>query len=684
MFLARNLRVGNEWIVKFIDERYADLANEAEFLKRLNHTSLPKIIDIFNNNEGTFLVESYIEGCTLDQVIKLGEKVNESQICEWGEQLAQTLNYLHTLPTPIIHCDLKPSNIMVTHDNRLVLIDFGISKHPGTSTKRAGVTFKYAAPEQFVGSLRHHRIFEERFGKLPSNSLSWKIDERTDLYSMGVILHVLATGNIPYAGRDMLSGRVSQALENVIRKCVEIDPEKRYQNARELMDEFNRLNNRKAFIARSVMLRRIASVAMAAAFMGCIATSASAAVIYQTENASIVSMQPNRTIVTEQSSVKLVVQKTKPNGDVEDIDSDKIEWTYSENNIARVDGNRLIGLNTGDVTLRGHYRNKTVTLDVTVVEPVEHLVETSLVYPNDIDVSVYAGNGERDFVDGTLKDSSFVSPENITADGKTVVVSDSGVIRVIENGNVTTTNLEPAYITADKVCSRNGDLYILTGVWQNTDDEYYYGFMRVTDGAAEFIYYTEAAWSDIRDFGFSSDGTLYYIQQNLGSGETTLNSLDADSLEVNYVATLPYSASSMAFADDGSLYIAVEDDGVIIKLDVSTGEWIFFAGVEGELNFIDGKTANFYRPISLATDENYLYVLDFDTVRRITIADGTASDTVTLAGEPVADTEAEVVLGDGSECVFPSSELASIAVSRGKVLVTDPKNSVIYEITVDE
>lgn len=71
-------------------------------------------------------------------------------------------------------------------------------------------------------------------------------------------------------------------------------------------------------------------------------------------------------------------------------------------------------------------------------------------------------------------------------------------------------------------------------------------------------------------------------------------------------------------------------------------------------------------------------------MRRITIKDGTASDTITLAGEPVADTDPETILGEGSECVLPASELASITVSRGKVLLSDPKNSVIYEIETDE
>ena len=123
VFLARNVKLDSEWIVKFVDR--AELAGEAEVLKKLNHISLPPIIDIFQTVQGTFLVERYIEGYSLSDVLALEQGIRESQICDWGLQLAQVLHYLHTLPTPIIHCDLKPSNIMVTYDNRLVLIEIG-------------------------------------------------------------------------------------------------------------------------------------------------------------------------------------------------------------------------------------------------------------------------------------------------------------------------------------------------------------------------------------------------------------------------------------------------------------------------------------------------------------------------------------------------------------------------------
>lgn len=97
-------------------------------------------------------------------------EISEGLICDWALQLAQVLNYLHNLETPIIPCDLKPSNIMVTHDNRLVLIDFGISKRQGIDERSIGLTYCYAAPEQFKPSTARSERVQTRFGVLPPRS----------------------------------------------------------------------------------------------------------------------------------------------------------------------------------------------------------------------------------------------------------------------------------------------------------------------------------------------------------------------------------------------------------------------------------------------------------------------------------------------------------------------------------
>ncbi len=679
VFLARHCKLGNEWIVKYVEG--AELANEAEVLKKLNHISLPQIIDIFENRTGIFLVERYIEGCSLEEVLKLGG-IKEGQIRDWGIQLAQVLRYLHTLETPIIHCDLKPSNIMVTYDNRLVLIDFGISKRQGVSERDIGLTYSYAAPEQFQGVAARSEAILSRFGVLPPEQSEWKVDQRTDLYSAGAILFTLLTGQTPnWKNQRELYDHASTQLADIICKCLEVDPAQRYQSAQELEEALSKLMERQISMARSLVLRRVAAACCAVCLVGGTGVSASAVYVNQMENLSLVSMEPGRAVVTAQQGVQILVEKTTPKGETLYLEPHQIQWSYSEDNIARLDGDRLVGLNPGQVTLYGKYRNKIITLDVTVTEPVGELVDVALRYPEGTAVSVYAGSGERELEDGTLPDCAFVSPESLSADGQSLYISDGGVLRVLENGEASTIYLEPDFLTASLVRPWGGMIYLLTGPWEAEDGEQYYGFLRLSEDGAEFLYYTEAVWSVVTDFRFSSDGTLWFIQQNMGTGTTSLNTLGLDTLEAAWVMDLPDGAANMVFDSSDTLYISVPDSGVILRVGSEETAWSYFAGVEGERNFIDGAIPNFYRPTSLAAEGNALYVLDFDTVRKITVDGAGALFTETMAGIPTEDTNPDVALGEGGTCVLPASELAALALDGdGRLLLSGPKSSVIYEI----
>ena len=146
---------------------------------------------------------------------------------------------------------------------------------------------------------------------------------------------------------------------------------------------------------------------------------------------------------------------------------------------------------------------------------------------------------------------------------------------------------------------------------------------------------------------------------------------------------LPDGAAGMAFDEGDTLYLSVPDSGVILRVGKGETEWSYFAGVEGQKNFIDGAVPNFYRPTALAAEGNNLYVLDFDTVRRITVEGKGALFTETLVGVPTEDTNPTVRLGEGSQAVLPASELVGMTLDReGGILLADPKNSAVYQISV--
>lgn len=165
---------------------HIQLADEAAMLMRLSHPRLPAIIDyIPDGHHGVeMLVMSYIDGIHLKEFVQRrhGRPIPAEAIIDVGLQLARTLDYLHAQHPPVIHRDLKPTNVMVQKDGTVKLIDFGIARcyKPGTErdTLLLG-TPGFAAPEQVHGK---------------------QSDARTDVYGLGALLYFLLSGGMAPAG----------------------------------------------------------------------------------------------------------------------------------------------------------------------------------------------------------------------------------------------------------------------------------------------------------------------------------------------------------------------------------------------------------------------------------------------------------------------------------------------------
>lgn len=236
VYLARNVKLGTLWAIKQVNKNVGenvDLLAEPNMLKKLNHPSLPRIFDIIEDEESIYIIEDYIEGDSLDKVIKDAGRFPEKTVVDWAKQLCEVLIYLHTQkPNPIIYRDMKPANIIVNSEGKVKLIDFGISreykKGSDSDTTYIG-TRGYAAPEQYGTS---------------------QTDARTDIYSLGVTLYHLITGKSPneppYEIKPVrqLDKKLSRGIEYIINKCTALDPQRRYQSVKQLLND---LNNIKKF-----------------------------------------------------------------------------------------------------------------------------------------------------------------------------------------------------------------------------------------------------------------------------------------------------------------------------------------------------------------------------------------------------------------------------------------------------
>lgn len=226
VFLAENIKLGNRWAIKRIKKSGSpiNLLAEPSILKDLNHPLIPQIVDIEEDTEYLYIIEEYVEGINLQEYKNQNGDINENIIVDFAVQMCDVLEYLHSRkPYPIIYRDMKPGNIMLTEGNKIKFVDFGIAREykysSNTDTVLIG-TRGYAAPEQYgLG----------------------QSDIRTDIYSFGVTLYYLISGNNLSSPYKVLSlkeyGNYSDSLENIIEKCIRIQPDERYQSVTEIKEE---------------------------------------------------------------------------------------------------------------------------------------------------------------------------------------------------------------------------------------------------------------------------------------------------------------------------------------------------------------------------------------------------------------------------------------------------------------
>ena len=274
VYRARDTRLGRDVAIKTVgnhligDAAGERLIREARNASMLNHQNICTIYEVGETAEtGPFIVMAYVRGPTLEEVVRNGVPALD-EVISFGAQISAALAHAHE--RGIIHRDLKAANVIRAEDGRAIILDFGLAKRLPSETSRSHDP-TLTAQHAVAGTLSH---------MAPEVLQGGIADARSDVWALGVLLHELTTGELPFKGRTPyetssailtlplrpLPNRVPLALRLVIERCLMKNPAARFQNSRAVHAALDAIDRKRAWpliggLLVSVRRRTIATLA---------------------------------------------------------------------------------------------------------------------------------------------------------------------------------------------------------------------------------------------------------------------------------------------------------------------------------------------------------------------------------------------------------------------------------------
>jgi eukaryotic-like serine/threonine-protein kinase len=254
VFLATDSILRRQLAIKLLDSvddnatSRARLLREARSAAALNHPNICTIYEVGEAAGAAFIAMEYVEGRTLSDRISEGP-LPAHEIINYAIQIADALDHAHT--RKIVHRDLKSANVVTTHDGHVKVLDFGLAK------KMAGDSVvETVADESRIHLTEQGAIVGTIAYMSPEQLRGAPVDARSDIWALGIMLYEMATGELPFRGRSSFEvssnilthpphpfrRSVPVALRSVVTRCLEKDPQRRYQSARDVADELRAIS----------------------------------------------------------------------------------------------------------------------------------------------------------------------------------------------------------------------------------------------------------------------------------------------------------------------------------------------------------------------------------------------------------------------------------------------------------
>jgi serine/threonine protein kinase len=250
VYRARDLRLKREVAIKTLPrsfagdrDRAARFEREARAASALNHPNIAVVYDVGAEDEISFIVSELVRGETLARIIEHGA-LPLRKLIEVGAQTADGLAAAHT--AGIVHRDLKPGNVMLTAEGRVKILDFGLARQEH-APEVGSTTLEISHPGVIVGTPGYMS---------PEQVRGEPADSRSDIFSLGVMLHETASGKRPFLGDTSvevmnsilkddppdLPSTFPPTLDRVVRRCLEKEPSRRFQSAADLAFALNSIS----------------------------------------------------------------------------------------------------------------------------------------------------------------------------------------------------------------------------------------------------------------------------------------------------------------------------------------------------------------------------------------------------------------------------------------------------------
>lgn len=249
VFLGDDLKLSRKVAIKILASNYANdrsfvarFKSEAQILARLNHPNIVQVYDWGEYDGSYYICMEYIEGKSLKEIIEKKGPLPPEITADYAIQISNALLTAHK--NNLIHRDIKPQNILITPEGKVKVTDFGIAKSlipDVTRTLNIIGTAHYISPEQARGEV---------------------LDHRTDIYSLGIVMYEMLTGDVPFRGGSSIDislkhinekplkpselvENIPVKLEKVVMHCLEKDPLSRYPDLRELIGDLQKYGTEK-------------------------------------------------------------------------------------------------------------------------------------------------------------------------------------------------------------------------------------------------------------------------------------------------------------------------------------------------------------------------------------------------------------------------------------------------------